>query len=753
MKTTHHHYKVLLVLCTVLWGLSSFVAGQYYYFDASTSTAPYQQGCSEDLAVRINTETNPYGARAGLLRLLFDPVHFSYSTSAIASVIQTNLFLASTETFMNNTSPTASPSWVDPLVNTQLQIDRNNSTTDYIGSNGLYGTLKFVPLYNTSDYTGTFSIIYNGDTIRTTLSKAWGVNIIDAAHQNPFLTWSYHVLQHPCTYDTTSPAVAIPYPTNGSTKRSYLSGINLSLTDNAWSAAGVPYVWSGGVWTGNLRSITDQYGINLTSFNIWISWNGTGKYITGPMFAPAGDLAAVANGFTWQYLDKNYVMDINSPALFDYGIEKTITITGNVQDRNSNAVSFTRSFNAPVGPWLIPGSANPAWGNSLVLTTAPVLLWIQDDWAGVDSWSIIITLSWVNGTVYGPYTFTGSQLTLSGIAGSANQPDYAITISGHVIFPSSGSIQVHVYAEDMENNIDTISDYIFDTKPSCADLGCCQDVYLQTGSNSPILYPRFTLNISGGFNPSFVIDGNTGTVDCGTEWLGMTIYKWTEENSWAASYVSFFDLPNLFFSWVNVQALLSWHTIYLQKMFTIIIKAFPSNRVYQETNNANVGVLNFYDTNRVLVGTSSLVTLNSAGTGEVHLNIPVGTYYAVFKWQSQLASYISGAVMTESGGLLFDFTTGTDLYNTQQLNDGEDNGYRYQTAGDLKNTEGVYDFTINGNDISIVTMNGLEDGGINILDPRNLNGDIAINASDISVIGVNFEKNDPYLLDNNFFNW
>jgi hypothetical protein len=73
---------------------------------------------------------------------------------------------------MNNTSPTASPSWVDPLVNTQLQIDRNNSTTDYIGSNGLYGTLKFVPLYNTSDYTGTFSIIYNGDTIRTTLSKA-----------------------------------------------------------------------------------------------------------------------------------------------------------------------------------------------------------------------------------------------------------------------------------------------------------------------------------------------------------------------------------------------------------------------------------------------------------------------------------------------------------------------------------------------------------------------------------------------------
>gem|GEM_PF-2229330 len=55
-----------------------------------------------------------------------------------------------------------------------------------------------------------------------------------------------------------------------------------------------------------------------------------------------------------------------------------------------------------------------------------------------------------------------------------------MTISGQAAFPSSGTIKLIVEAYDMEGTIDTISDYIFTTKPSCVDLGCCQNVYLQT---------------------------------------------------------------------------------------------------------------------------------------------------------------------------------------------------------------------------------------------------------------------------------
>ena len=54
------------------------------------------------------------------------------------------------------------------------------------------------------------------------------------------------------------------------------------------------------------------------------------------MFAPAGALAAIPNGTTREFRNKNYTIDINSSQLFDFGIEKSITITGNVRDRNNN---------------------------------------------------------------------------------------------------------------------------------------------------------------------------------------------------------------------------------------------------------------------------------------------------------------------------------------------------------------------------------------------------------------------------------
>ena len=185
---------------------------------------------------------------------------------------------------------------------------------------------------------------------------------------------------------------------------------------------------------------------------------------------------------------------------------------------------------------------------------------------------------------------------------------------------------------------------------------------------------------------------------------------------------------------------------------TVQVKAFPSNRVYQSTNNANTWILKIYDTNKTLIATSPLFTLNGAGTGEVEIGISPGIYYIVFKGQSHLASYLSWVFINSNGLDIFDFTTGTNLYNSQQLNSSQDDGYRYQTAGDLKNSQWVYDSKINGNDISIITQYGFQEWGIGVLDPRNLNGDTSINASDISVIGVNFGKTDPFF-ENTMFTW
>ncbi|MEI7557945.1 MAG: hypothetical protein WCJ45_03845 [bacterium] len=72
----------------------------------------------------------------------------------------------------------------------------------------------------------------------------------------------------------------------------------------------------------------------------------------------------------------------------------------------------------------------------------------------------------------------------------------------------------------------------------------------------------------------------------------------------------------------------------------VIVKAFPSNRVYQETNNANIGILKIYDSNRRLISTSPVFSLNNSGIDETLVNLSA-SYYVVFKGESHLASYLS----------------------------------------------------------------------------------------------------------------
>lgn len=187
-------------------------------------------------------------------------------------------------------------------------------------------------------------------------------------------------------------------------------------------------------------------------------------------------------------------------------------------------------------------------------------------------------------------------------------------------------------------------------------------------------------------------------------------------------------------------------------VFEFSIKAYPSNRVYQITNNSNNWIIKIYDTNRQFVASSETFELDNNGYGTWNISLAPWNYYIVFKWESHLASYLSGETITALGIDFFDFTTGTNLYETQE-NSGWPNGWRYQTAWDLANTLGEYDHVINGNDISIMLYGTFPEYGVDSLDPRNLNGDSAINASDISIIGNNVLKQDVFATDGWIFIW
>ena len=214
-------------------------------------------------------------------------------------------------------------------------------------------------------------------------------------------------------------------------------------------------------------------------------------------------------------------------------------------------------------------------------------------------------------------------------------------------------------------------------------------------------------------------------------------------------------LPNNLNSYVNT---LPVRGIFLDALvhsntFSFVVKAYPSNRVYQTSNNANQWIVKIYDMNKQFVVSSLPFSLwdDGYGTGEISVT-PGQNYYIVFKGQSHLASYISGQIITALGNDLFDFTTGNNLYDTQE-NSAGDNGRRYQTAGDLKNTSDQYDHVINGNDISIMLYGTFPEYGVDAINPRNLNGDSAINASDISIIGNNVLKQDAFAADGWLFIW
>jgi len=240
----------LLLLLWVLTLLGTEVSAQYYYFDTGTTTYPYQQWCNEDLYARVNTQS--IGISAWLLQLLLDPLSYTYNQSDTATVLQTNTFVWSTSAFLAWTSPTGTPSWIGWSNYTLLQIDRNNWASTSNWASLLYGTLKFVPNYNSTS--GSVSMVYiPGDTTKTSLS-VWWVNMISAS-QNSHLTWTYSFLQAPCVADTNIPSIVLNTP-SWTNKISHLSGIILTLADAAGvnGIGNVPYIWTGWhtIWTGNL---------------------------------------------------------------------------------------------------------------------------------------------------------------------------------------------------------------------------------------------------------------------------------------------------------------------------------------------------------------------------------------------------------------------------------------------------------------------------------------------------------------------
>ena len=172
------------------------------------------------------------------------------------------------------------------------------------------------------------------------------------------------------------------------------------------------------------------------------------------------------------------------------------------------------------------------------------------------------------------------------------------------------------------------------------------------------------------------------------------------------------------------------------------LKVFPWSR--SKPSLANRWEIRFYNTGDELVYFKENILSDSWWNAEFSALIPDGLYNIVYKWQSHLASYLSGVRVIAWSTFMFDFTSWSNLIWVQNKSESEDDWFKYQIAWDLKNVSWRYDFIVNWLDISVLTMSWYIDSGVSELDPKNLNGDAAINWSDLAIIWINFKQQDIF---------
>ena len=543
--------KKLIFWFIVILCLFSIGYAQYYYFSDSHIVwfNGYQQWCSEKIDVRFNTESDV--AWAGIFHLVLDDTKINYSDNAEDVLVETT-----TLSFPDWVS--WFPKWKAWSSNTILEAERYNQSdvTATVQWDLWYWTIYFIPDYSWSSYNVDFWMDYipGSSTIETTLSYQWS-EIINSADQNPRTTTTISVLQEPCVDDTNSPQIDDNIYINWSTKVTN-QWLSINLQDSVGSV-NVPYVfnsvWN---WIVNPGWINNQYGIDSWTIEVTIAWNGTSMVLD-----EISDFSwSVIWPKTWQYKDRDYNIIATSWQLFNFGVEQRIDITYYIEDRLWYSRSQSISFNHPQNPNI--DNISPASNEQFVVLDEKITFDISDDWAGVDSGSIIVILSWLDNDFYWIYSWI--ELLLSGISWSANYSDYHVEIFHHD-FPTSGTIKADVYWSDLEWNSRNTS-WIFITRPDCGELGCC-DSQLQTWDEiTRYYYINTGLYVSWGNNPYITwLWGVTGYVDCNTQDDWLSIYEWQNNTG---ILLWFTDLTELVINWSDVTAILSGNILVLQKTTT-----------------------------------------------------------------------------------------------------------------------------------------------------------------------------------------
>lgn len=239
--------------------------------------------------------------------------------------------------------------------------------------------------------------------------------------------------------------------------------------------------------TGNYQpapaSVDNQEGVNSGSIQVFVTCPtcaGSRSYSPALTITtwPGDD---THNRYTRDSEDRGYDIRFTAHTPYGYEVEKavTIVITG-ADNPNLSGIThtgnFTIIFNTPQNPTITMDA--PTSGATFVNTNySPLEFTFTDDRAGIDTWTISITIPTIFSgmdILYTGKTYSGNDITITLIswsAGLGNAWSYHVSLIPILPFPNSTWISITGYVKDLAGNT-TTGHRQFTTRPSCASLLC-----------------------------------------------------------------------------------------------------------------------------------------------------------------------------------------------------------------------------------------------------------------------------------------
>lgn len=262
------------------------------------------------------------------------------------------------------------------------------------------------------------------------------------------------------------------------------------------------------------------------------------------------------NALTWDSEKRWYNVSINPP--FPYEVEKQVTVSISVSDNpneygQTHTGTHTFSFNKAVAPTIT--RISPATSTFVSPSKIyPISFFISDDWAWVDTGSVVITTTYSGGEFV--YSWSDLNFTLSWWQPWLwNSWKYLVSFYPKENFPVNTIITLDVTWSDLAGSTKTLESS-FTTRPECSFFGCIDSVnIIWNGINEIFTWIVLSVTWTNPNSPyPYLTWENDEILMCGKDWSGTAILGniYLYDASWNRLNNVQYTWNDLFITWLDV---------------------------------------------------------------------------------------------------------------------------------------------------------------------------------------------------------